>query len=622
MRTFFKNFRQLPLLLIRQFVFWILYFAFCRLIFLVYNQEEVRHAPWSEIFLTFPEALYVDTSMACYILFIPFILLSITGFSGKVLFLKINNYYTAFILFLISILTLVELPLYDEWAHKFTYKALWFLQQPAEVFQTASWGQLIFAVIGTTSLTWVSFWLFKKIAPIPSTISSNKVDAAFFFLLFPGILLTGSRGGYNPIPIQVSDAYFSQYNILNSASVNSTFHLMSNVLQNLEAFEPYTFLRSDEAKSIVDSLYAVPSDTSIQVISTNRPNVVLVVFEGLAADVVGSLGGYSDLAPHFSQLIDQGISFDSCYASGNLSDQGMGAVFSAFPAQPRTSIITVPDKYIHLPCVNSEFRKNGYATSFLFGGQLSYGNIRSYMYYNHFDRILEEKDFDSDVYRGRLGVHDGDLLTRELEELNKDKTPFFAALFTLSTHSPYDIPIDEVIHWGEKEKGYINSVHYADSCLNHFMNEARKQPWFDNTLFVFVSDHHHNTPKGYSFFSPDYRRIPLVFYGNVIKPEYRGFHSKRICSQLDLASTLLHQLHMNAKPFTWSKDLFNPHTPEFAFYSFDEGFGWIRPEGRLVWYVHENRFEFERYLNPANKPRLFKEGKAYLQRVTEDFWKY
>ena len=613
---------RLPALLLRLYAFWIAFFALCRFIFLAYNWEEVHVAPWSEILLTFPEALFVDTSMACYLMGIPFLFMLLYGISRKAWLLSLAHIFSTVLIALISLLTLAELPLYDEWAHKFTFKALWFLQQPAEVFHTASWGQLFSAIIGTSLLTWSGRWLLLKMTPTPQLPDKRILPVLLFGVLSPVLLFTGLRGGYAPIPIQVSDAYFSHYNILNAASVNSTFHLMSNVIQNLEAYEPYTFMKPEEAKQVLDELYAVPKDTSIEILSTKKPNVVLVVFEGWAADAVEALGGFKGIAPHFSDVIRNGYSFDSCYASGNLSDQGMGAVFSAFPAQPRSSIITVPNKYVHLPCINNSFRSKGYATSFMFGGQLSYGNIRSYMYYNNFDRILEEKDFPSSVYHGRLGVHDGDLFERQLQELNKEKQPFFAAMFTLSTHGPYDIPVSDALHWGEKENGYINTVHYADSCLSHFLTEARKQPWYDNTLFVFVSDHHHNTPKGYSYFSPEYRRIPLVFYGNVLKEEFRGKRSARICSQLDLASTLLHQLEMDAKPFVWSQNLFNPHSPEFAFYSFDEGFGWLRPEGRLVWYVHENRFEFERYKNAADKARLFKEGKAYLQRVSEEFWKY
>jgi phosphoglycerol transferase MdoB-like AlkP superfamily enzyme len=622
--SFKSTFRSYPLLFFRQYLFWLLFFAITRTVFLIYNHEELSGIGWPELIQTYFEAVYVDISMACYLLAIPFICFAAFGFSDKRIALIINRRVTSFLIMLVSSITLAELPIYDEWGHKLTYKALWFLKQPAEVLHTASYTQLISGSIGILVLSVVGIRLLIFMVPYPELgVKTSKTAALLFFLLTPVLLFTGLRGGYRPIPIQVSDAYFSHHNILNTASVNSTFHLLSNVLQNLEAHKPYTFMSPKKATKLLEELYEVKKDTTIQFLTTNRPNVILVVFEGWAADVVEGLGGYSGIAPHFSRLISNGISFDSCYASGNLSDQGMGAVFSAFPAQPKSSIVTQPTKYIHLPCINTSFKNAGYTSSFMFGGQLNYGNIRSYMYYNGFDRITEGKDFESSIYQGRLGVHDGDLLARQFEDLKKEKQPFFSALFTLSTHGPFDFLGNHyALKWGDKEREYINSVHYADSCLNQFMKRARAQPWYENTLFVFISDHHHNTPKGYSYFEPAYRRIPLVFFGDVIKPEFHGYKSTKICSQLDLASTLLHQLKMDAGAFSWSRNLFNPYSKEFAFYTFDEGFGWIRPEGRLVWHVRENRYEFERYANLSQKPRLFLEGKAYLQRISEDFWRY
>ena len=613
--------RTFPFAFLRLLLGWLCFFAITRLIFIVYNTDELTGVPFFEIIQSFFEALYVDISMACYFTAIPFLGYVAFSITGKQFFLSFNKWFSRLLLFIVSAITITELPLYDEWSHKLTYKALWFLKQPEEVFNTASVFQLIGGLIGIVLLTAAGWLLFNKI--VPKAILPKRVrwlTAIIFFLIGTPLVAIGIRGGLQPIPVQVSDAYFSHHNFLNEAAANSTFHLLSNVMQNLEAYKPYTFYSRETVDSIITELHSVEKDTTISFLKTDRPNIVLVVFEGWSADVIESLGGYKGIAPHFSELVRNGISFDSCYASGNLSDQGIGAVFSAFPAQPKTSIVTIPGKYGKLPCINYEFRKAGYHTSFMFGGQLNYGNIRSYMYHNNFDRIIEGDDFPTDIFQGRLGVHDAELYTREIEELKKTQQPFFASMFTLSTHAPYDFKMKEVLHWGNESKDYINAVYYADSVLNNFMNQAKTQSWYSNTLFVFVSDHHHNTPKNYSYYSPQYRRIPLVFYGDVIKPEFRGYLSNQICSQLDLASTLMHQLKMNSAPFYWSKNLFNPYSKQFAFFTFDEGFGWKRPEGQFVWYVKENRFESEQYSSPEAKAKLFREGKAYLQRVSEDFW--
>ncbi|MBK9015105.1 MAG: LTA synthase family protein [Saprospiraceae bacterium] len=352
------------------------------------------------------------------------------------------------------------------------------------------------------------------------------------------------------------------------------------------------------------------------------PNIVLVVLEGWSSDLIKSCGGYDGVTPNMERMISQGYFFNNCYASGYLSDQGMAAIFSAFPAQPKTSIIQEPNKYGHLPCINTELEKLGYHTSFLFGGQLSYGNIRSYMYFNGFDRIVEGKDFDSSIPQCKLGVADEYLYARQLEELAKEQEPFFAAMFTLSSHSPYDMPMEEVLHWGDKEKGYINSVYYADKCIQDFIEKAKTTSWYKNTLFVFVSDHGHRSPKNWVFYQPEYRKIPLLFYGEVIKPEYRGKIDTVVAAQTDLAATLLGQLDIEAGKYTYSKNLLNPSAQRHVFYSFDEGLCFIKPTGQLCWHVKDQRIDFEKTNTEAGKQELLQEGKAILQVLTKEYFSF
>ncbi|HEU4717962.1 MAG TPA: LTA synthase family protein, partial [Bacteroidia bacterium] len=501
--------------------------------------------------------------------------------------------------------------------------ALWFLGNPSEVFHTASWKQLIFGILVTGILSALIYVFYKKfISPRKPPEPRPFYFTAIYSLALPVLLAIGVRGGLQPIPIQVSDAYYSRFNVLNLASVNSTFNLFSSCIENIHADKAYTFMPSPEAAKVFSEMNAVTKDTTLHVLTTDKPNVVLVVLESWSADLVKSCGGYDSITPEFEKLASQGILFTNCYASGSLSDQGMAAVFSAFPAQPKTSVITQPTKYVHLPCINNSFRQAGYKTSFMFGGQLSYGNIRAYMYYNNFDRIIEGKDFDPSVPQGRLGAADQYLFSRQLQELSKEQQPFFAAMFTLSTHGPFDFPMEEKLHWGDKEKPYINSVLYADGCIGNFISEAKKYPWYSNTLFIFVSDHSHNSPKNWAFNDPRYRHIPLLFYGDVIKPEYRGMKYDSVASQTDLASTLLHQLDMDASAFRYSKNLFNPYTPHYAYYAFDEGFGLVQGGSHLTWSVKDNRYEFEQYASPADKNKLATDGKAFLQELTEDYFRF
>lgn len=606
-----------------QFFAWMLFFQITRFVFVFWNYEELMSLPIQELFALPFEAMYLDMAMTSYLMGIPFLLFALALFSEKTFFLKMSRYFTAMLIVIVSCLTFGELPIYDEWHTKLNYKAISYLSNPSEVFHTASTSQLLLGIFASILLSLFGIFLFKKIVSIPPQISRKPLIISFLFLIItPGLLVLGLRGGFQQIPIQVSDAYYSQHNVLNVAATNSTFNLLSSCLKNAKAGKPYQFMPDNESKALFDAIYKTPQDSTTQILTTHRPNIVLVILESWSGDLVKSCGGYDSIAPNMENLIKQGFFFNNCYASGGLSDQGMAAIFSAFPAQPKTSIIKQPSKYEHLPCINTELAQNGYHTSFLFGGQLSYGNIRSYMYFNGFDRIKEGKDFDDSIPQGALGVQDEYLFERQLHDLAQEKEPFFAAMFTLSSHSPYDFPMKEVIHWGDKEKKYLNSVLYADACIHDFMEKAKQTKWYPNTLFIFVSDHSHNSPHNWTIMQPEYRKIPLLFYGEVIKPEYRGKKDSVVASQTDVAATLLKQLGISAQRFPYSKNLFNPYSPRHAFYSFDEGFGLIKSEGQLAWYVKENRTEFENVHSPEEKTKIVKEGQAFLQVLMNEYFKY
>ena len=625
--------KRLILFMLKHYLFWLVLFAFGRTVFLFWNREELSGVPFGEISFAFVKGLYVDTAMAGYLLMIPFLCAIISSIRGWSLPLKINRGIHVILFFAFFMITFSELAIYDEWHTKLNYKALWFFQNPSEVFHTASTSQIIFPFLFTGVLTFACWRLHRKFVNEEFAGGGNKMLFILSALVVPCLLFIGVRGGFQTIPIQLSDAYYSQHNVLNLASVNSMFNLSSSVIENAKVKEPYAFLSSEDAIKEFNQVFPKESDGWDQILTTTRPNIVLIVLEGWSADMLESFNGIKghNIAPNLDSIAMQGIRFTDCYASGSLSDQGMAAVFSAFPAQPLTSVITQPDKYTKLPCINKKLKAEGYHTSFMFGGQLSYGNIRSYMYFNEFDKITEQEDFGDEIPKGKLGAHDEFLFARQLQELKSEQQPFFAAMFTLSTHGPYDDPSSTDLHFGDKEADYVNSIHYADSCIGDFIHRAQKEPWYNNTLFVFVSDHSHNSPMNYSYISPEYRRIPLIFYGNVLDTVCRRQEMIGTISQTDLASTLLAQLGIDYSEFKYSRNYFNFSYDPFytAYYSFEEGFGVVEPRSSLTWSVNGSADFTERTRTPFNKNitfadslRLLKKGQAILQTLSTDYANY
>lgn len=436
-----------------------------------------------------------------------------------------------------------------------------------------------------------------------------------FIVLCPPFLFLGMRGGISPIPMQVSDAYFSQNNFLNLAATNTTWQLISGINENRKVLRgnPFVFFTPETAAQRVKEIHRVEKDSTVPVLRSQKPNILLVIMEGVSAEAVSGMGGFEGITPNFDRLISEGLLFDSAYASGNLSDQGMSAIFSGFPAQPHVSITMQPDKFGKLPSLSRTLKKAGYETFFIFGGELTYGNMRAYMLWNAFDRILEQKDLE-EYEAGKLGIHDEFILDRASKEIQKMKEPFFASVFTSSTHSPYDHPpAKRPLHSDHPESPYVNSVHYFDRCLGSFVEKVKHDTWFSNTLFIFISDHSHRTPKGTERYMAEYRRIPFLLWGPALQDSLRGKRVKKIVSQVDLARTLLKQLGIDAEDFKWSKDLFNPHSPEFAYFENTDGFGWIRPGGYVTWSPVMSSLWVDKSRDRTRSKIMELEGKAYLQ---------
>jgi len=231
---------------------------------------------------------------------------------------------------------------------------------------------------------------------------------------------------------------------------------------------------------------------------------------------------------------------------------------------------------------------------------------------------MEGSDFPSDVIRGKLGVHDEFTLGRQLEDLNKEPQPFLSALFTLSTHSPWDQPFQKPLKWGDNEHEYINAAYYTDHCLGDYFRKAAKEPWFKNTLFIIVADHSHNSYRNWEAQSKEYHKIPLLFFGDVIRDEFKGTVWHKLGDQYDIAATLLNQMLLKSDKFKWSKNLFNPFTPDFAYYSTDDGVGWIRNN---AWFSYDKGTDYYHslHIDPSIRDSILNEGRAYLQLVFSEY---
>lgn len=612
--------------LFKNMLFWLVFFAFHRLFFLVYHLDLIRLEEIStqECLKTFVAAFSLDLSTAAYLSFVPFLLLLLRLQWPKNALDKGIQFYMLLTIVLYNIVSLAEVGLYAEWKTKLSYKALSYLREPAEILQTASTTQILLLLLFwlvLSALFYIAYRVFfssrfqKKAIPFWHTLTA--------FLMMLPLLFLGARGGLQAIPVSISSAYFSKYQILNLAAVNPLYNLAVSVLnsQSIASENIFQTMPDDEAKAIVKRLHQVKKDTTLRILAVERPNIVVLLLESWSADLIESLGGEAGITPNFRQLEKEGLLFTHFYANANRSQQAMSSLYGGLPGIPITTITNHPEKYAALPSLSKDLKKIGYQSAFYFGGQLNYGNILSYLIYNEIDKIVEGKDLPAEMPRGKLGVHDGILLPWVSNAISTLQQPFFSTIFTLSSHAPYDFPMEEVIHWPELEKPYVNGAFYTDQALGDFFEAAKKTDWYANTLFIIMADHSKSTYRNHPLASFEYHRIPLLFFGPALKDEFRGTHYERIAGNTDLPASLLQQLDMSAEAYFWSKDLFNPYSPEFAFFELNEGLGWKTPQGHFVWDKFADHY-FQKQLPENEEARILKEGKAYLQVLFGDFIAY
>jgi phosphoglycerol transferase MdoB-like AlkP superfamily enzyme len=614
--------------MVKQFLFWMLLFAVSRLIFFIYYSGivTIENISIDEVLLSFWYALPLDISTASYLLVFPFIILFIQAIFKTRWLNYLNIVYTTIVLLVYLLITTSEIGIYEEWKTKLHYKAINYISHPAEIYNSSD-TSVFFILISIFITQFALFFLIYKrfIFEKSGDIEVKWINGIILYVSIPILLFIGIRGGISEIPITQSASYFSKHNFINLASVNSGYSLLISTIENyrFKDSNPYGFYHPEKAKQRVQKLHYVENDTTIKILNTERPNIVILILESWSADLIVSLGGKEGITPQFRSLEKEGVLFTNFYASGNRSEQAMSAIFGGFPATPITAITHNLDKITRLPSLTKVLEENGYSTAYYFGGELMYGGIKSYITVNGFNTIKEIHDFSNKLPRGKLGIHDEYIFTEQLNDLKDQKQPFLSSVFTLSTHSPYDQPMEDVIFWGadKNQNGYLNSAYYTDKCLGDYFKESKMQSWYDSTLFIIVADHSHNTYNNWPVFTKEYRKIPMLFYGNVIKDEYKGTKINRISSQTDIAATLLSQLNINSNDFFWSRNILNPSLPEFAYFETGDGVGWVSHYGYFVYNNTIDDFQVKQ-IEPQMADSIVMDGKSYLQELFQQFMDY
>ena len=622
--------RVFLLLFARLLLFWMLAFFLERLVTTIYFFNKLPDHSLLSILKIFSNSLRLDLSMAAYLTALPMVVL----FSFELLkriswsrnFLK---FYQPIFIILFLLIGWVNLNLYREWGAKLNFKAIkTFIEFPYEVsisgVSNALWFPLIiYLFVGFLLLKFNAF-IFSKVQS--ERIGGNRLIKGFIVVIILAFNFLFIRGGWQLSPINVSMAQYSNIPIYNHLSTNTLWQLMQNTILELRPLKSqYVYFSEEKMNALLSKKEKI--NTTVQVLKPGvvSPNVVLIVLESYTADLVESLGGEKGISPNIESLIKDGLLFTNIYSSAERTDKGLIAILSSFPSQATRSIIRENLKQVNMPSISQQFKKKNYHTSFYYGGESEFFGLKSYLLAHDYQVIVDKNAFEKKDFNSKWGAHDNVLFEKHLLDMKSVPQPFFSTVLTLSNHEPFEIPVAPKYKGTGLSNLFRSTAYFTDKTLADYFKEARKQTWYDNTLFVIVADHGHRLPRQqFEIWDSRRHRIPLILYGNVLKKEDRGTKNDIYGSQTDIAQTLYNQLGIDVNPSIWSHDLMSPNRKDaYAFFDWDNGFG-LLGEGFSLSYNEDAKrvIEFKSTDTSIKKDEKLDFAKAYMQKIFSEYLKY
>ena len=611
------NMKKIFIVFIKYFLFWLLYFIISKIIFLLYNYNLTESLEWSEIAGIFIHGFKMELSMVSYLMIFPGILLSISFITPPKILGSILKIYTILLFVIITFINLLDLGLYPHWGTRIGISAFDYVSDPEGFTSSITLMNVISAILIILFFGFFFSWVYRKY------IAESVIGAAkqkWFFspivIFLTALLFIPIRGGLGTSPINLSTVSFSSKFYVNQSTYNFLWHFFNTAERRKKMSNPCNYYDTNIAykKFYHFENKRITSDSMFIETDKNRmPNVVLIILESFSDKVISTFGGNTNICPNIDSISKDAVIFTEFYASGNRSDRGMAAILGSYPSLLSHSIINEPEKSNKLTMISDYFNKNGYWTSFYYGGDIDFYNLKSFVLQGEYKDITGQEDFPKEVrHLSSWGAPDGYLFKRVSKEIEKPQ-PFFTVVYTLSSHTPYDVPVQMIKARNDEEK-YLNSVAYTDSCLGDFIRDLKKSELWKNLLVVITADHGHLFPGPTDIIEPATYRIPLIFTGGVVKKT--GVINK-IGGQPDLVPTLVKQLGWKSDSTIFGHDILS--SPSYAFYMCDSGWGYIVEGGE--YFFDQNSGTLKSFTVKDNAKPDFDFAKSYLQVLHDDFLK-
>lgn len=589
----------------------LLIFILQKPLFMLYNGSIEKGFGFADYMQVMVHGASLDAATAGYLTAFPFLLVLISIWFRKFPLKKILYGYYILAAALISIIFVVDMALYTFWGFKLDASVFLYIDSPKEALASVSVGFILLRVLAILLLIALNSWVLLKITPSVLNATRKRIAGTAGMLLLGGVLFIIIRGGVTESTSNIGQVYFSNEPFLNHSAVNPDFSLLSSMGKSQDFASEFNFFDEEKRAALFDGLYpTTDGDSIIQVLNTKRPNILIILMEGFGGAFVEPLGGLPDVTPHFNRLSKEGIFFTNCYANSFRTDRGTVCTFSGYLGLPTASVMKIPAKSRTLPAIAEGLSKAGYKTDFLYGGDINFTNMKSYLLSTGYQRLTANTDFSlAEQTSNAWGVNDDitfEYLYNQLRN-RKEEGPWHTAFLTLSSHEPFEVPYHRL------EDKIPNAFAYTDECLGKFIDRLKQTPAWKDLLVICLPDHGFYYPREGSNAMPRFYHIPLLWLGGAVK---QPMQVDKIMNQTDLAATLLGQLRLEHTAFTFSRNVLgSDYKYPFAFYSFNNGFSFRDSTGVTVFDNNSGSILFDE--PEADESRLDK-GKAILQTVYDD----
>lgn len=473
-------------------------------------------------------------------------------------------------------------------------------------------------------------YLYTRLNLTKPTIENEKKYYIKHSLAIPFIVffvIAGIRGTFviPTFPITLSNALSSCEKPEQSAIVLNTPFSIIRTIGKSDYDRKHYYKNEDELNTVFSPRVKLAGE------EFKQKNVVYIILESFSKEFFGianqDIKGYKGYTPFLDSLFAQSYTFTNAYANGTKSVEGVPAIVSSIPSG-KEPYFTFHHANNNIMSTASVLREKGYQTAFFLGapnGSMNftqYAKNAGYEMYFGMDNYMNEGGVRED-YDGYWGTWDHKFLPYTVDKISTFKEPFYASVFTVNSHNPYPIP---EIYKGKLRTGPIKmcqSIHYTDSSLKLFFEKAKKQPWFENTIFVFCADHSFNGVLKEYKTSLNRFAVVIAFY-DPSNPNFKKLDTETVIQQSDIMPTTLGMLGYNGEFIAFGDDAFDKTKERYAYNVYNEIYQ-LANDSILIQYNEKKvtalyNYKKDRYLNnnlvgkhPKIQNRMEKKLKAIIQ---------